>query len=89
MLTEEPEPSDRLVQQLKGAITTSHDAPISAQHDRGLHLNLPFELRALEVSLDEALRLLAVEVRGVISSAKARMHTLAHGRVRRRPSQSC
>jgi hypothetical protein len=83
-LTEEPEAGDRLVRALQQAVKLKSSANLSRDlqpQDKGLHLNLPFELRALEVSLDEACKLLAIEVRGVVLSAENRMDVLEMDRV--------
>jgi hypothetical protein len=88
IITEEPEPGDRLIQNLHAAITTSKRSPTTlkqSQTDPNLHLQLPFELRALEVVLDEAANLLGVEVRGVVRSAEKRMVRLSDHTVRAVP----
>jgi hypothetical protein len=84
IITEEPEPSDRLIQNLRSAVTTGKRSHVSGiqSADPGLHMNLPFELRALETVLDESAKLLGVEVRGVVRSAEKRMKRLSDKAVR-------
>jgi hypothetical protein len=84
IMTEEPEPGDRLVRALEQAVKqhSAHSSGGPLPRDKELHSHMPFELRALEVSLDEALKLLAVEVRGVVLSAENRMYVLDNDRVR-------
>jgi hypothetical protein len=82
IITEEPDPGDRLISHLRTAISTKKNMPSTTSHDYGLHLKLPFELRCLEVVLDEAAKLLAVEVRGIVRSAKHRMVALSRQAVR-------
>jgi Zn-dependent M16 (insulinase) family peptidase len=85
IITEEPSPHDHLIQELHSAITTSKcSAAVAADagQDAGLHLQLPFELRALETILGEAVKLLAKEVRGVVFSAHRRLKKLGDRAVR-------
>lgn len=79
IITEEPSPHDQLIQALQAAITTNKRSvyvDANAGQDAGLHLQLPFELRALETVLDEAVKLLVKEVRGVVHSAQRRLRKL-------------
>lgn len=76
IITEEPEPRDHLIQRMRVAVDMQGGLQPISMHDSGLHLTLPFELRCLEVVLEEAAKLLMVEVRGVVRSARMRMDTL-------------
>lgn len=90
VIAEEPDLSDEFIQKIKQIIATNSTAPLMAGHVvpsvRGLRVAngalLPFELKVLEVALDEACMLLGVEVRGVVSSATARMAALQRSTVR-------
>lgn len=88
ILTEEPEPSDRLIRRMCTAVAAETETPACAQ-DPCLHGVLPFELRCLEVVLEEAAKLLMVEVRGVVRSAHLRMTTLREPAVRSAPFNCC
>lgn len=87
VLTEEPDVSDKLTDKLRQMSAVSASVPRGEEHGTGGrragdHLNLPFELRMLEMALDEACGLLGVEVRGVVASASSRMAVLQASVVR-------
>lgn len=87
VLTEEPDVNDKLTEGLRQMSTVSpqEEAPGVAPRRAGDHLHLPFELRMLEVALDEACGLMGVEVRGVVASATSRMAVLQASVVRTLP----
>lgn len=80
VITEEPDVGDKLVKKLEQMAAMPNS--LSADQDPATvrrpadHWNLPFELRMLEVALDEACSLMSVEVRGVVTSANLRMDVL-------------
>ena len=80
IITEEPETSDRLISALQHSVTTTQQSKHFV--DASLHAQLPFELRALETVLAEAVHLLAVEVRGVVRSAQRRLKSMEDRAVR-------
>lgn len=87
VLTEEPDVGDKLTDKLRQMSAVSAPLPRGEEHGTGGrragdHLNLPFELRMLEMALDEACGLLGVEVRGVVASASSRMAVLQASVVR-------
>jgi hypothetical protein len=89
IITEEPDLADEFIGRIKQMATTGnidgHKPGEEGPSIRGMRAAngemLPFELRMLEVVLDEACRLLGVEVRGVVTSATARMSALQHSPV--------
>lgn len=89
MLTEEPDVGDKLADKLqhmsRKPSTPDGDEPETALRRGGDHWHLPFELRMLEMALDEACSLLGVEVRGVVASATSRMAVLQASVVRAPP----
>jgi hypothetical protein len=79
IITEEPDVRDRLTTKLQDIAMSEpekEDDPIGNARRAIDHFNLPFELRMLEMGLDESCELLGVEVRGVVSEATQRMEAL-------------
>lgn len=77
---EEPDISDGLTHKMqKAAVQDSGQGvpgtPDMASHSPADH-SLPFELRMLDTALEEACKLLGVEVRGVVKSGKGRIKDL-------------
>lgn len=77
---EEPDISDGLTHKMQQAAMQDEGqvvpgAPDMASHSPSDH-SLPFELRMLDTALEEACKLLGVEVRGVVKSGKGRIKDL-------------
>jgi hypothetical protein len=92
IISQEPELTDRLIASLVAVSRGMDDddggggGGLSARTarrggDAGM-LRMPFELRMLETALDEASRLLGIEVAGVVHSGKERMANLRQPNVR-------
>jgi hypothetical protein len=79
IITEEPDVSDSFVQDLLNAVT--HPKSLTHLHHM-TDLELPFELRCVEVALATATHLLNVEVSGVVQAARKRLRQLNVGGVR-------
>jgi hypothetical protein len=97
IISQEPELTDRLVAALVAVARGAGDEHVTdckgagtdgIMHGEAELLRMPFELRMLETALEEASRLLGVEVSGVVESAKDRMQHLRDPNVRT-PSCLC
>jgi hypothetical protein len=78
IILEEPDTTDELIAKMKAAAVndmpehSAADTPGVATYSH-VDRSLPFEMRMLEIALEEACQMLGIEVKGVVNSGKQRI----------------